>query len=399
MNEGFEQIDVECEIIVNTIENIERKISQLKDSLSDEQVMEVIFDEICENVQGYRWSEIHRLATTIFTKLRCKEGILHYLLEDDEVNEVMVNGPDKIFYEKHGKIHKFSGQFNSIEELEEVIRKFAEDVHREINERSPLVDARLEDGSRINGVFKNIAINGPILTIRKFGSRGLCVSELVAKGTMTDECAYFLKDIVGKGYNIFVSGGTSSGKTTLLNALSEYIPKGERVIVIEDSAELSLRNVENLVQLECRHDNTMGQGEITIRDLIKASLRMRPDRIIVGEVRGGEVAEMLQAFNTGHDGSLSTGHGNSIKGMLRRLEAMYLMGTDIPMDAIRAQICEGIDIMVHLMKDRDGNRKVVEIGELLGYKDGEYEINWLFKLDESGYLKKIGGGLVGIKRL
>ncbi len=374
---------------------IGEEIALVSEVLSDEDILNIIEDKVFEDGEyiGCKVDEYYYIISNIFVKLRCKTGMLHYLIEDKEINEIMVNGPDNIFYEKNGQIFKYNDRFQSAEEVEEIIRKMASAVHREINEMNPIVDARLEDGSRINGVYSNVAINGPILTIRKFNKKHMTMEDMVRSNTITYECCKFLKTLVRCGYNIFVSGGTSSGKTTFLNALSEAIPKGERVIVIEDSAELQMDHIENLVQMECHGANVMGKGQVNMDALIRTSLRMRPDRIIVGEVRGKEVSEMLQAFNTGHDGSFSTGHGNSITGMLRRLEAMYLMSMNIPIDAIRAQIIEGIDVMLHLGRMADGSRKLIEISELLGYEDDRYILNRLFYLDDNMELQYTGNKL------
>ena len=291
----------------------------------------------------------------------------------------MVNGPENIFAERQGKIKRWPLSFDSREELTEIIRNIAGDVHREISEMNPIVDARLADGSRVNSVYSNVAINGPILTIRKFSDKYMTMEDLIKNGTLTAKAALLLKTLVECGYNIFVSGGTSSGKTTLLNALAEAVPAEERVIVIEDSMELKLSAIENIVHMECRNAGASGKGSVTMSQLIKSSLRMRPDRIIVGEVRGAEVADMLQAMNTGHSGSMSTGHGNSVEGMLRRLEAMYLMAVSMNIDAIRAQIAEGIDIMVHIEKI-DGKRRITEITEITGYERGQFILNRLMLL-------------------
>ena len=320
-------------------------------------------------------------------------------MKDTQVNEIMINGPDTFFFETKDGIHKLEESFASVEELEEVIRNIAAAVHREINEMHPILDARLSDGSRVNAVYKNIAAGGPILTIRKFAKERIRMEDMIAGGTISKECADFLYLLVACGYNLFICGGTSSGKTTFLNALSEAIPKDERVIVIEDSTELQLSHIDNLVQMECHQANAMGQGAVSMDMLIKTSLRMRPDRIIVGEVRGKEVADMLQAMNTGHDGSMSTGHGNSVEGMLRRLEAMYLMSAQIPMDAIRAQIVEGIDVLVHLGRLDHGIRKVMEVQELLDYENGKYVLNPLFYLDEEQNLVATGNTLQRNRKL
>ena len=336
-------------------------------------IIETVFRK--EEARDLGWEELDELIQSTYLMIRGKLGILDPLAEDEDVTEIMVNGKDSIFYEKNGRIERYGLSFNTTEDLEEVMRNIAGSVHREINELNPIVDARLEDGSRVNGVYKNIALNGPILTIRKFSGKYITMDDLVGNGTVTDRQAEFLRALVESGYNLFISGGTSSGKTTLLSALSDYIPKEERVIVIEDSMELKLSHIENIVHMECRNANSRGKGLVTMADLIKTSLRMRPDRIIVGEVRGGEVVDMLQAMNTGHSGSMSTGHGNSTEGMLKRLESMYLMSVPLNVDAIRAQIAEGVDVLIHLERDRYGKRRIVEMRELLGYENGEFALN------------------------
>ena len=336
-------------------------------------IIETVFRK--EEARDLGWEELDELIQSTYLMTRGKLGILDPLAEDEDVTEIMVNGKDSIFYEKNGRIERYGLSFNTTEDLEEVMRNIAGSVHREINELNPIVDARLEDGSRVNGVYKNIALNGPILTIRKFSGKYITMDDLVGNGTVTKRQAEFLRALVESGYNLFISGGTSSGKTTLLNALSDYIPKEERVIVIEDSMELKLSHIENIVHMECRNANSRGKGLVTMADLIKTSLRMRPDRIIVGEVRGGEVVDMLQAMNTGHSGSMSTGHGNSTEGMLKRLESMYLMSVPLNVDAIRAQIAEGVDVLIHLERDRYGKRRIVEMRELLGYENGEFALN------------------------
>ncbi|MBQ1422084.1 MAG: CpaF family protein [Firmicutes bacterium] len=336
-------------------------------------IIETVFRK--DEARELGWEELDELIQSTYLMTRGKLGILDPLAEDEDVTEIMVNGKDSIFYEKNGRIERYGLSFNTTEDLEDVMRNIAGSVHREINELNPIVDARLEDGSRVNGVYKNIALNGPILTIRKFSGKYITMDDLVGNGTVTDRQAEFLRALVESGYNLFISGGTSSGKTTLLNALSDYIPKEERVIVIEDSMELKLSHIENIVHMECRNANSRGKGLVTMADLIKTSLRMRPDRIIVGEVRGGEVVDMLQAMNTGHSGSMSTGHGNSTEGMLKRLESMYLMSVPLNVDAIRAQIAEGVDVLIHLERDRYGKRRIVEMKELLGYENGEFALN------------------------
>ncbi|MDR2611263.1 MAG: CpaF family protein, partial [Clostridiales Family XIII bacterium] len=319
-----------------------------------------------------------RAADTVFSKTRKKLGILQPFADDTSVSEIMVNGPRDIFIEKGGQVMRADAAFDDAEELEEVIRRIAADIHREINELSPILDARLADGSRVNAVYKNVALNGPILTIRKFPESRITMKELLGFGTLTEEAAAFLVTLVKAAYNIFISGGTSSGKTTFLNALSNFIPKHERIVTIEDSAELQIVEIENIVKLECRSANAQDKGGVDMTQLIRASLRMRPDRIIVGEVRGVEVLDMIQAMNTGHAGSLSTGHANSPSGMLYRLEAMFLQAADYPIAAIRRQITEGIDIIVHLGRVQGGRRLVLEISEIAGMDGGEINLNKLF---------------------
>ena len=356
-------------------------INSKQKQLSDAEVLALIEDYVLRDhrTDGYSFRAKGELISGVFNITRKDLDILQPYADDKEVSEIMVNGIDHIFIERKGKIEKLDLHFEAIEDLEEIIRRLAAKVHREINELNPIVDARLDDGSRVNAVYKNVALNGPILTIRRFPESRITMEDLLRMGTITEEAAGFLKILVRSGYNIFISGGTSSGKTTFLNVLSEYIPRDERVIVIEDAAELQINGIENIVRLECKTSNVQGKGEINVRQLIKASLRMRPNRIIVGEVRGSEVLDMIQAMNTGHDGSLSTGHGNSTEGMLSRLEAMFLQAADFPIDAIRSQIAEAIDIIVHLGRLPDKSRKVLEISEIEGYWDGKIYINPLFK--------------------
>lgn len=375
------------------IDEIRKKLMTQQEDLTDEQVIACIEETVLGSGQELSFEEYKRIIPRLYARLRSKLGILALYMEDDRVNEIMINGPDTFFFETKEGITRLEESFESVEELEEVIRNIAAAVHREINEMHPILDARLADGSRVNAVYKNIAAGGPILTIRKFAKERISMKDMIAAGTLSAECAAFLCTLVYCGYNLFICGGTSSGKTTFLNALSEAIPKDERVIVIEDSTELQLSHMDNLVQMECHQANAMGQGEVSMDMLIKTSLRMRPDRIIVGEVRGKEVADMLQAMNTGHDGSMSTGHGNSVEGMLRRLEAMYLMSSQIPMDAIRAQIVEGIDVLIHLGRLGHGQRRVMEIQELLDFENGKYILNPLYCLDESQNLVATGNAL------
>lgn len=369
---------------------VKEEILRAGRELSELEAKELIEEVVLSLEENITLEECKDLVHRIYARVRSRLGILERFIGESDINEIMVNSRKNIFIEKKGKITSVNSGFDSTAELEEVIRNIAANVHREINEMNPILDARLEDGSRVNAVFKNIAIDGPVLTIRKFSKNRINIEQMIRQGTLDQECADFLICLVECGYNLFVSGGTSSGKTTFLNALSDYIPKMERVIVIEDSAELQLHDIANLVQMECHNANSMGQGRISMDMLIKTSLRMRPDRIIVGEVRGKEVADMLQAMNTGHDGSMSTGHGNSVSGMLRRLEAMYLMSAQIPMDAIRAQIVEGIDVMIHLGRLEGGQRKVLEVQELVDFENGKYVLQPLFQLNQDMELVSTG---------
>ena len=335
---------------------------EMEGQAQDERIQEMIDEEIVEESRRSCFPLEERLALRrrLFNSLR-RLDVIQELLDDETVTEIMVNGPDSIFVERAGKLFKWEKSFSSREKLEDVIQQIVSRVNRTVNEASPIVDARLEDGSRVNVVLRAAAIDGPAVTIRKFGKEAFSLAYLVKLGTITEEAADFLKECVRCRKNIFVSGGTGSGKTTFLNALSAWIPGDERIITIEDSAELKLQNLENLVRLEARRSSGEGEQEITVRDLIKTALRMRPSRIIVGEVRDGACLDMLQAMNTGHDGSLSTGHGRSAKDMLARLETMAMMGGDLPLSAIREQIASAIDIMVHLTRERDGSRRVETI--------------------------------------
>ncbi|MDE5820760.1 MAG: CpaF family protein [Lachnospiraceae bacterium] len=352
---------------------------------TDEEVRELIERCILE-VSGERFislEEKRRLAREVFLSIR-KLDFLQELIDDESVTEIMVNGPDAIFVEKDGKLYRAEERFESGEKLENVIQQIVASCNRVVNEASPIVDARLENGARVHVVLAPVALNGPILTIRRFPERPMCMEDLLRRQSLPKEAAELLKKLVKAGYNIFISGGTGSGKTTFLNALSEYIPPAERVITIEDSAELQLISLPNLVRLETRNANVEGCREITIRDLIRASLRMRPDRVIVGEVRGSEAVDMLQCLNTGHDGSLSTGHANSASDMLYRLETMVLMGMELPLAAIRGQIASGVDVIVHLGRLRDRSRRVLEIAEILGYEDGVIRMQSLYQFEEEG---------------
>lgn len=383
------------------IKEIRKVLTFREEDLTDEAALAIIEDTILRDkkMAMLSYKENQKLIHRVFYSLRRDLDILQPYIEDERVSEIMVNGTDDIFVEIGGRLERVDLKFDTVEELEELIRRLAAGVHREINELNPIVDARLPDGSRVNAVYKNIALNGPILTIRKFPQQAIEMSDLIRMGSITQEAADFLEKLVKAGYNCFVSGGTSSGKTTFLNVLSNFIPPSERVILIEDSAELQIRHIENLVRLECRQANAQKKGEITMEDLIKTSLRMRPDRIIVGEVRGKEVMDMIQAMNTGHDGSLSSGHGNSISGMLRRLESMFLQAADFPVDAIRSQIAEGIDVIIHLGRLSDGSRKVLEIAEIQGLIQGEIKTNLLFRHKPNHGLMLCGKGLVHREKL
>ena len=324
-----------------------------------------------------------------------KLDILQELLEDESITEIMINGLENIFVEKKGEIYQYEKRFVSRKKLEDIAQQIASGCNRTVNEAEPIVDARLPDGSRVNLVLLPVALNGPIITIRKFPKEGITMKHLIAWGSISREAAEFLEMLVKAKYNMFISGGTGSGKTTFLNALSQFIPEDERIITIEDNAELRLQSLPNLVRLEARNANMEGEGRIDIRELIRTALRMRPDRVIVGEVRSAETIDMLQAMNTGHDGSLSTGHGNSPKDMIGRLETMVLMGMEIPIEAVQRQIASGIDIIIHLGRMRDKTRKVLEIIEITGYEKGEIQMNTLYEFQEKGSsYGKVRGSLV-----
>jgi pilus assembly protein CpaF len=336
------------------------------------------------------------IVRSVFNAIR-GNGILDNILEDDEITEVMINGYDRIFIEKNGCVSRYPGSFESDERLRDIIQKIVGNTGREVNNSSPIVDTRLEDGSRVNIILPPLALCGPTMTIRKFSKEPMTMERLINYGSITQEIADVLKLLVEAKYNIFICGGTGSGKTTFLNALSNYIPSNERIITIEDSAELQIRNIDNLVSLETRNSNTSGKGEVTIRELIKNALRMRPERIIVGEVRGAEALDMLQAMNTGHDGSLSTGHANSSRDMMFRLETMVLQGaSNLPLDAIRQQIGSAIDIVIHLSRLRDKSRRVVEISEVCGCENGQVVLKPLYVFKEDTFYStkdKVVGGL------
>lgn len=362
-----------------------RESLDIRKDISDEDIHELITERVFEEagLRSISILERRELIAIVFNSIR-KLDILQPLIEDRAITEIMVNGADKIFVEMQGRTYGLDCGFESRQKLENVIQSIVSKVNRVVNEASPIVDARLEDGSRVNIVLPPVALNGPILTIRKFPERPISMEELIKWGSITEEAAEVLGRMVKAKYNIFICGGTGSGKTSFLNALSGFIPRDERIITIEDSAELRISNIDNLVRLETRNPNTEGKGEITIRELIRASLRMRPERIIVGEVRGAEALDMLQAMNTGHDGSISTGHGNSTQDMLSRLETMVLSGCAMPLEAIRQQISSAVDIMVHLSRFRDRTRKVVEIVEVMDCAEGRIGLNPLFAFEETG---------------
>lgn len=329
-----------------------------------------------------------------------KLDILQEFLEDETITEIMINGTKDIFLEKDGKIFRSEKHFLSEEKLEDVIQQIVSKTNRYVNELSPIADARLEDGSRVNVVLKPVALNGPILTIRKFPKDKVTMEQLIEWNSISDEAAEFLKMLVKAKYNIFVSGGTGAGKTTFLNALSDFIPEDERIITIEDNAELQLLKIQNLVRLEARGENLEGEGAVTIRDLIKSALRMRPDRIIVGEVRGEETVDMIGTMLNGHSGSMSTGHANNTTDMLHRLETMMMMGIDLPLAAIQRQVASAIDIIIHLGRLRDKSRRVLEITEVLGFEEGKIQTQALFRFQEEGMKdEKILGRLVKVEGL
>jgi len=386
-----------------------RELSNISDAEIDNQLIslveEVVFDRTADLHLGI--TEKKKLVDSVFNSMR-RMDILEPLLKDPSITEIMINGPDNIFIEKNGRSEKIPMRFETKEQLEDMIQRIVSRINRSVNEAQPIVDARLSDGSRVNVVLNPIALNGPLVTIRKFAEIPLTMEKLIEFGAITQEAASFLEKLVKAKYNLFICGGTGSGKTTFLNVLSNFIPSHERIVTIEDSAELRLSNVVNIARMETRNANTEGHGEIQMKSLIKTSLRMRPERIIVGEVRGEEALDMLQAMNTGHDGSMSTGHANSVKDMLTRLETMVLMAAPLPLDAIRKQIASSLDIMIFLSRFRDGSRKITEIAEVLGYERGEITLNPLFKFNEDGKtnegmivgsLKSTGNKLINITKI
>lgn len=378
---------------INSIRNNLINKFDLTRNLSDEEIYSFIDNEIIETgrQQFISLTDKERLRYILFNSIRGYD-VLQELLDDQNITEIMINGPDDIFIERNGLLEKSEIHFSSPEKLQDIIQQIVSEANRRVNEASPIADARLYDGSRVNIVLNPVALNGPAVTIRKFPDTPLSMNDLIQFGTLTHETADFLHLLVLSGYNIFVCGGTGSGKTTFLNVLSDFIPSSERVITIEDSAELQL-HIPNIVKLEARQANTDGKNEITIRDLIRSSLRMRPNRIIVGEIRGAEALDMLTAFNTGHDGSMSTGHGNSPRDMLRRIETMVLMGVDMPVSSIKGQIASAIDIIVFLGRMRDHSRRVMEITEIADFTDNEIILNPLYIFKESGSTQKVTGSL------
>ena len=365
--------------------------------MEDEELEERI-EEITQQKIAGRYCSIEQrvsIVQQVYSSIR-GFGLLDSIISDDTITEVMINGPENVFIEQSGRLFKLDKQFESQRRLEDIIQRIVGLAGREVNQANPICDTRLPDGSRVNVVLPPIALCGPTITIRKFSKTPMTIEKLIGYGSLTQEIADKLELLVKAKYNIFIAGGTGSGKTTFLNALSNYIPHDERVITIEDSAELQITGIDNLVSLETRNANASGSGEITIRDLIKSSLRMRPERIVVGEVRGGEALDMLQAMNTGHDGSLSTGHANSTEDMLSRLETMVLQGAaGLPLEAIRQQIASAVDIIIHLSRLRDKSRKTMEITEVGGYENGQIILNplYVFEEDENSTMEKVSGSL------
>ena len=364
--------------------------------LSDDELFDSVSRLVIEKTgsTGMSIDEQVGITESVYSSIR-GFGVLDMIMKDDSVTEVMINGYDSIWIEKNGMLKKLENRFESEAHLEDTIQRIVAMAGREVNQASPIVDTRLPDGSRVNVVLPPVSVDGPVVTIRKFSVSRMTMDELVRIGSVTEEAAEMLRSFVKAGYNIFISGGTGSGKTTFLNALSDFIPENERVITIEDSAELQIAGVNNLVRLETRNANTSGSGAVSMRELIKSSLRMRPERIIVGEVRGAEALDMLTAMNTGHDGSLSTGHANSAEDMMSRLETMVLSGSELPLAAVRSQIASAIDIVVHLSRMRDHSRKVTEISEITGVENGEIVMNPLYVFEESeeSTVEKLCGGL------
>ncbi len=386
MERQEEQEGKQEQALLGTLRSLVVERLDMTKELTDEELYASIDDVLM--MQAYRRQFSVRLRMqfrqALYDSFR-RLDVLSEALDDPEVTEIMVNGYDQIYVEKHGELMHFVKTFSSQEKLEDVIQQIVAKVNRRVNEANPMADARLEDGSRVNIILPPIALNGPILTIRRFAKHPPDMKQLLKWGALSEEVAQFLSKLVQARYNIFISGGTGSGKTTFLGALAQYIPEQERVVTIEDSAELRLYHIQNLVRLEARNASQEGKYEVTIRDLIRNSLRIRPDRIVVGEVRGAEALDMLQAMNTGHDGSLSTGHANSAQDMITRLETMVLMGVELPLAAIRGQIASAIDIIIHLGRLRDRSRKVLSIQEVTGLDDrGNVTLSVLYQFRETG---------------
>lgn len=379
------------------MKEVREQVSQNLDltrNVKDDEIREMIAQVVMQ-ISRQRYlslNEKKEVMEGVFNSMRGLD-VLQPLVDDPSITEIMINGAHHVFVEQNGRLYRKNVSFGTNEKLENVILNIVAKVNRTVNESTPIVDARLLDGSRVNVVLPPIALDGPTMTIRKFPEDPMTIEKLIAYQSITPEVAEVLERMVKAKYNIFISGGTGSGKTTSLNALSNFIPKDERVITIEDSAELQIKGIGNLVRLETRNANIEGKGEITIRDLIRSSLRMRPERIIVGEVRGAEALDMLQAMNTGHDGSLSTGHSNSTKDMLSRLETMVLSGNSIPIEAIRQQIASAIDIIIQLSRLRDKSRRTLEITEVIGYQNGEICLNPLYQFREEG--EEENGRIIG----
>lgn len=390
---------------MEVLEQMYDKIIQRIDmdhELSDDEIRELIHTVIKEESKNRYISlkEETYLGKELFNAFR-KLDLLQELIEDDDITEIMINGTQSIFYEKAGKLYQSDRRFVSVSRLEDIIQQIVAKTNRYVNEASPIVDARLEDGSRVNIVLKPIALNGPIMTIRKFPKEKVTMDKLVRWGSISEEGAEFLEKLVRSRYNIFVCGGTGAGKTTFLNALSDFIPEDERVITIEDNAELQIKGVKNLVSLEARNENQEGEGAISIRELAKCALRMRPDRIIIGEVRGEEVVDMISsAMLNGHSGSMSTGHANNPTDMLYRLETMMMMGIDLPLRAVQRQVSSALDIIIHLGRLRDNTRKVMQIAEVLDVEDGEIKLQVLYEFQEEGMKnEKITGRFMKVSEL
>lgn len=384
-------MDVKKRIRNNVLREVHNNnLDRVEDSYIREQIDEEIMKESKEVY--FSLADRRKMGKQIFFELR-RLHVIQELLDDEQITEIMINGTERIFYEKDGEICSWEKKIESKEILEDIIQRIVAGCNRVVNEANPVVDARLMDGSRVNIILPPVALNGPIVTIRKFSKKPMTMKKLLEYGAVSEEVICFLECLVIARYNILISGGTGSGKTTFLNALSKCIPREERVITIEDSAELQLNELPNLVKLETRNANVEGCNPISMRDLIKASLRMRPDRIVVGEVRGVEAIDMIQAMNTGHDGSLSTVHANTAEDVLLRLETMMLMGNNIPVQAIRRQIASGVEVIVHLGRLRDHSRKILEIIELVGIRNGEFQIRKLYEFIECGREEKVVGSL------